>query len=55
MPKLVKGYFTNAAGDTSEQEMYQGDLNEACEKFPKEWSKTPPKASAPKKVAKKGS
>lgn len=40
MPKLVTGYHTAPDGTVTEHEMYVGELNDACIKFPKEWSKT---------------
>lgn len=55
MPKLVTGYHTDDKGVVTETEMYEGDLNEACIKFPHEWSKTGKSsaAKAAKKVARK--
>jgi hypothetical protein len=48
VPELVKGYYTNPEGVTVEQDIYKADLIEACAKWPKQWSKTPPKAKASK-------
>ena len=50
---MLKGYHSPSdGGEVKEYEMYEGDLIEACVKFPDEWSRTPPKASASKKGGK---
>lgn len=53
MPKMVNGYYTKD-GHTTEHEMYAGDLKDAVEKFPHEWSRTPKGISAAKKSGKVG-
>jgi hypothetical protein len=53
VPELVKGYHTDpATGETKEYEMFKGDLRDACEKYPKEWSRTAGKSAGSKTAGK---
>lgn len=52
MPELVKGYYSTRDDKGRvikcvEQELYQGDLEEAVRKFPDEWSTKPLKVVEP--------
>ena len=50
VPHLTKGYYTDENGTVTEYEMFKGDLNDAVERFPGQWSKTPPKPKATTKA-----